>query len=51
VVVEVDQTVFDLEGKLLLEETVGHVFRITDGRVTRFDIRRGSQLSTIHHPT
>jgi ketosteroid isomerase-like protein len=47
-VVVVHQTVHDLEGKLLLDETVGHVFRIEGGRVMRFDIQPGSQLSTIH---
>ena len=50
-VVEVHQTVHNLEGKLLLDETVGHVFRIEGGRVTRFDIQPGSQLSTIHTST
>ena len=50
-VVEVHQTVRDLAGKLLLDETVGHVFRIEGGRVARFDIQPGSQLSTIHPPT
>ena len=48
IVVDVHQTVHDLDGKLLLDETVGHVFRVAGGRVTRFDIRPGSQLSTIH---
>lgn len=50
-VVEVHQTVHDLEGKLLLDETVGHVFRVEDGRVSRFDIQPGSQLSTVHPST
>jgi hypothetical protein len=39
VVVEVHQTVRDLGGKLLSERNVGHIFRIENGRVTRFDIR------------
>ena len=50
-VVEVHQTVRDLAGKLLLDETVGHVFRIEAGRVARVDIQPGSQLSTIHPST
>ena len=50
-IVEVHQTVRDLAGKLLLDETVGHVFRIEDGRVKSFDIQPGSQLSTIHPKT
>jgi len=49
--VEVHQTVRDLEGKLLLDETVRHVFRIEGGHVTRFDIRSASQLSAIAHGT
>jgi hypothetical protein len=38
-VVEVNQIVRDLEGKVLSDKTVGHVFRIEDGLVRRFDIR------------
>jgi ketosteroid isomerase-like protein len=45
VVVEVRQSVSDLEGKPLQGQThgltdkvVGHVFRLHDGKVTRFDI-------------
>jgi SnoaL-like protein len=38
VVVEVHQTVRDLEGKLLDEKIVGHIFRIEAGLITRFDI-------------
>jgi hypothetical protein len=37
--VEVHQVVRDLEGKLLLDKMVGHVFRFEDGLVRRFDIR------------
>ena len=48
-VVEVHQTVRDLEGKILLDELVVHAFRIEDGQVVRFDIRSASQLSTIKH--
>jgi ketosteroid isomerase-like protein len=38
-VVEVHQRVRDLSGKLLSERMVGHIFRIENGLVTRFDIR------------
>ena len=48
-VVEVHQVVHDLEGKLLLDETVRHVFRIEGGRVKRFDIENAGQLSSISH--
>ena len=48
-VVEVHQTVHDLEGKLLLDETVAHAFRIEEGQVKRFDIQGASQLSAIPH--
>jgi ketosteroid isomerase-like protein len=39
VMVEVQQVVHDLEGNLLLNRVVGHVFRIEDGLIRRFDIR------------
>jgi ketosteroid isomerase-like protein len=46
IVVEVRQSVRDLEGKPLQgqthglkDKTVGHVFRLQDGKVTRFDIQ------------
>jgi ketosteroid isomerase-like protein len=39
VVVEVHQVVHDLNGNLLLDHTVGHIFRIEDGLIRRFDIR------------
>jgi ketosteroid isomerase-like protein len=39
VIVEVHQVVHDLDGKLLLDHTVGHIFRIEDGLIGRFDIR------------
>jgi ketosteroid isomerase-like protein len=48
-IVEVHQTVRDLEGKILLDESIVHAFRIEDRRVVRFDIRSASQLSTIKH--
>lgn len=38
-VVEVHQVVRDLKGKVLVDKMVGHVFRIEDGLVRRFDIR------------
>ncbi|MBR1275073.1 nuclear transport factor 2 family protein [Bradyrhizobium sp. AUGA SZCCT0283] len=38
VVVEVHQTVRDLGGKLLSDKMVGHVFRIENGLIKRFDI-------------
>jgi ketosteroid isomerase-like protein len=37
--VEVHQIVRDLEGKLLFDKTVGHVFHMEDGLVRRFEIR------------
>ena len=39
VIVEVHQTVRDLNGNLLAERMVGHIFHIEDGLVKRFDIR------------
>ena len=48
-VVDVHQVVRDLEGKLLLDESVTHAFRIAGGRVVRFDIRSASRLSAIKH--
>jgi hypothetical protein len=39
VVVDVHQVVRDLNGNLLADKMVGHVFRIEDGLVKRFDIR------------
>ena len=46
IVAEVRQTVRDLEGKPLQgqthglkDKTVGHVFRLRTGKITRFDIR------------
>jgi len=47
--VEVHQVVHDLEGRLLLDETVRHVFRIENGLVTRFDIEQAGGLSAISH--
>ena len=46
IVVEVKQVIRDLDGKALQDQThrlkdrtVGHVFRMQDGKVVRFDIR------------
>jgi hypothetical protein len=39
VVVEVHQVVRDLNGNLLADKTVGHVFRIENGLIQRFDIQ------------
>ncbi len=38
-VVEVHQVVKDLEGKVLADMMVEHVFRVEDGLVERFDVR------------
>jgi limonene-1,2-epoxide hydrolase len=40
-IVEVHQLVRDLEGNLLADKMVGHIFRVEDGLIKRFDIRRG----------
>jgi ketosteroid isomerase-like protein len=37
--VEVHQVVHDKEGRLLADQMVGHIFRIEDGLIRRFDIR------------
>jgi ketosteroid isomerase-like protein len=39
VVAEVHQVVLDLNGNLLADQMVGHVFRIENGLIKRFDIR------------
>lgn len=39
VAVEVHQVVRNLSGNVLMDTMVGHIFRIEDGRVLRFDIR------------
>jgi hypothetical protein len=38
-VVEVHQVVRDLQGAVLVDQMVGHIFRIEDGLISRFDIR------------
>src|SRR5713101_6438674 len=39
IVVRIHQIVRDLAGSLLADKIVGHVFRIEDGLIRRFDIR------------
>ena len=39
IVVEVHQTVRDLQGAVLVDQMVGHIFRIENGLISRFDIR------------
>jgi ketosteroid isomerase-like protein len=39
VIVEVHQVVRDLQGDLLADKMVGHIFWVENGVVTRFDIR------------
>ena len=39
-VVEVHQVVRDLEGNLLQDAVVHHVYRLTEGRIERMDIER-----------
>ena len=38
-IVEVHQTVRDLQGAVLVDQMVGHIFKIENGLITRFDIR------------
>jgi hypothetical protein len=47
--VNVHQVVKDLEGKVLLDETIAHRFQLEGDFVTRFDIEGASELSTIGH--
>ena len=39
IVVAVHQTVRDLQGAVLVDQMVGHIFRIENSSITRFDIR------------
>jgi hypothetical protein len=39
IVVEVHQTVRDLQGKVLVDQMVVHIFAIEGGLIRRFDIR------------
>jgi hypothetical protein len=50
VVVEVSQIVRDLEGKLLSDKSVCHIFRIESGLVKRFDIG-GPEIGKTSAPT
>jgi ketosteroid isomerase-like protein len=47
VAVEVHQVARDLEGHLLLDETVRHVFRLEKGLVARFDIEKAGGLASL----
>jgi ketosteroid isomerase-like protein len=38
--VEVHVTACDLDGSMLFDQTVGHVFQIEDGLIRRFDVRK-----------
>jgi hypothetical protein len=38
-IVEVHQVVRDLDGKILADQMVGHIFHFEDGLIQRFDIR------------
>lgn len=40
VIVELHQVVHDLEGKLLVDQMVVHIFRFEDGLIKRFNIGR-----------
>jgi nuclear transport factor 2 (NTF2) superfamily protein len=46
IVVEVHQVVRDLNGQQLQDQMVGHIFRIEDGLVRRFDIRDATSHAT-----
>ena len=39
IVVEVHQVVRDLDGRLLADKMVGHIFQMENGLIKRFDIR------------
>jgi len=46
VVAEVHQVVRDLDGNLLMDQMVGHIFRFENGLVSRFDIRGATAPSS-----
>jgi hypothetical protein len=48
VVVEVHQIVRDLQGNVLADQMVGHIFRFENGLVNRFDIRGALGQSLAH---
>jgi ketosteroid isomerase-like protein len=50
VVVEVHQVVRDLNGNLLADKMVGHVFRIENHLIKRFDIRSSSAWGDDRNP-
>jgi hypothetical protein len=50
VIVEVHQVVRDLQGTVLVDQMVGHIFRFENGLVKRFDIRGASALVGIATP-
>jgi ketosteroid isomerase-like protein len=39
IIIEVHQVVHDLAGRLLVDQSVGHIFRVENGQIKRFDIR------------
>lgn len=45
VIVEVHQVVHDLAGAPLMDQMVGHIFKIEDGLIRRFDIRGAQDTS------
>jgi len=40
IIVEVHQVVHDLEGKLLADETVTHIFKLDGDKIAQFDIKK-----------
>ncbi len=50
-VADVHQVVRNLEGQILIDESVKHAFRIESGRVKRFDIQSDTRLTGIHPTT
>ena len=50
-VVDVQQVVKNLDGRILIDELVTHAVRIESGRVERFDIQGDTQLTGIHVAT
>ena len=45
IVVEVHQTVRDLERAVLVDQMVGHIFRVESGLITRFDVRKARHFA------
>lgn len=48
IIVEVRQVVRDLQGRLIVDHKVGHIFTIDNGAVRRFDIRDASASTILH---